>query len=62
MQQNPTLWRDPATHLAREQPDQPVLYFDPALLQATARQFQGGFDDPQPPLQSFIDWGGKGKG
>ncbi len=44
MQQNPTLWRDPATHLAREQPDQPVLYFDPALLQATARQFQGGFD------------------
>ncbi len=44
MQQNPTLWRDPATHLAREQPDQPVLYFDPALLQATARRFQDGFD------------------
>lgn len=43
MQQNPPLWRDPATHLKRETPDSPILYFDPSQLQATAFRFQKGF-------------------
>lgn len=36
-------WSDPRTHLARQAPDAPVLYFCPDRLQATARRFQAGF-------------------
>jgi len=34
---------DPRAHLLRHAPDAPVLYFNPARLQATAREFLGGF-------------------
>lgn len=36
-------WSDPCTHLLRQGPDAPVLYFCPDQLQATARRFQAGF-------------------
>lgn len=36
-------WSDPCTHLVRQAPDAPVLYFCPDQLQATARRFQTGF-------------------
>ena len=35
---------DPRPHLRRSQPDHVVMYFDPAVLQATARRFQAGFE------------------
>ncbi len=35
---------DPRPHLRRSQPDHVVMYFDPYVLQATARRFQAGFD------------------
>lgn len=35
---------DPRPHLRRSQTDQVVMYFDPYVLQATARRFQAGFD------------------
>lgn len=35
---------DPRAHLRRSNPDHVVMYFDPAVLQATARRFQVGFD------------------
>jgi ornithine decarboxylase len=34
---------DPAKWLARETPDEPVFFFDPAELRATARRFIEGF-------------------
>jgi ornithine decarboxylase len=34
---------DPRAHLLRHAPDAPVLYFSPARLQATAREFLQGF-------------------
>jgi ornithine decarboxylase len=34
---------DPAKWLSREQPDEPVYFFDPKTLRATARQFLDGF-------------------
>ncbi|WP_294619734.1 type III PLP-dependent enzyme [uncultured Roseovarius sp.] len=37
-------WPDPKAHLMRHAPDEPTLYFCPAILQATARRFQAGFD------------------
>ena len=37
-------WHDPKAHLLRHAPDDAVLYFCPATLQATARRFQSGFD------------------
>ena len=43
MQQTPPLWRNPTAHLKREAPDNPILYFDPSQLQATACRFQNGF-------------------
>jgi ornithine decarboxylase len=36
-------WPDPVSHIARMVPDEPVLYFSPDRLQATARAFQAGF-------------------
>ncbi len=44
MQNIPPLWRDPETYLARVAPDQPVLFFSPAVLHATAHRFLDGFD------------------
>jgi len=38
------LWREPVAHLARVRPDTAVMYFCPAVLQATARRFRAGFD------------------
>ena len=43
MQQISPLWHDPETHLARRQPDHPVLYFSPRVLHQTAARFQSGF-------------------
>lgn len=37
-------WSDPATHIRRHRPDVATLYFCPAVLQATAKRFQAGFD------------------
>src|SRR6056297_329343 len=37
-------WSDPKAHLMRHAPDEATLYFCPAVLQATARRFQAGFD------------------
>src|SRR6056297_1798086 len=37
-------WPDPKAHLIRHAPDEPTLYFCPAILQATARRFLSGFD------------------
>lgn len=34
---------DPRPWLRRHRPDAPVMFFDPAVLQATARRFQAGF-------------------
>ncbi len=38
------LWNDPLSHLVRVRPDTAVMYFCPAVLQATARRFRAGFD------------------
>ncbi|NRB19200.1 MAG: type III PLP-dependent enzyme [Rhodobacteraceae bacterium] len=43
MQHIPALWHDPETHLARHQPDLPILYFSPRVLHQTAARFQAGF-------------------
>lgn len=37
-------WPDPRAHLLRHSPDTAMVYFCPAVLQATARRFQAGFD------------------
>ena len=38
-----TIWTKPSEHLRAYRPDEPVLYFAPAVLQATARKFLEGF-------------------
>ena len=38
-----TIWADPPEFLAAMQPENPVLFFAPAVLQATARRFIEGF-------------------
>jgi len=43
LKQLATPWADPETYLARMQPDHPVLFLSPAVLQDTARRFQAGF-------------------
>lgn len=43
MRQLSAPWPDPAAHLARVRPDQPVLYLCPATLHATAQRFLRGF-------------------
>ncbi len=43
MRQFPAFWSSPADYLRQSDPDQPVLFFSPAILQATARRFQSGF-------------------
>ncbi|MEO3415425.1 type III PLP-dependent enzyme [Roseovarius sp. CAU 1744] len=37
-------WPDPRAHILRHAPDTAMVYFCPAVLQATARRFQRGFD------------------
>ena len=37
-------WPDPRAHILRHRPDTAMVYFCPAILQATARRFQQGFD------------------
>ncbi len=39
----PPVWPSVVSHLKLTQPDQPVLYFSPMTLQATARRFLAGF-------------------
>ncbi len=43
MQHIPPLWLDPETHLARRQPDHPILYFAPQVLHQAAERFLAGF-------------------
>jgi len=43
MQHIPPLWHDPEAHLARRQPDHPILYFSPRVLHQTAARFLSGF-------------------
>jgi ornithine decarboxylase len=38
-----TVWRSPASYLAAERPDAPVLFFAPSALHASARRFIDGF-------------------
>ncbi|RVV99576.1 type III PLP-dependent enzyme [Mesobaculum littorinae] len=38
-----TIWATPSEYLAKEEPENPVLFFSPATLQATARRFLDGF-------------------
>lgn len=42
MRETPT-WPNPAAHLTRHHPDRVMLYFAPAVLQATAHRFRRGF-------------------
>ncbi len=39
----PALYATPRAHLLTQEPDRPVLYFSPSVLQATAARFQAGF-------------------
>ena len=43
MSLQPAVWGCPRDHLNHHCPDHPVLYMSPAILQATARRFLGGF-------------------
>ena len=38
-----TIWTNPTEFLRNQQPEDPVLFFAPAVLQATARRFLAGF-------------------
>ena len=38
-----TIWADPPEYLRMQQPEHPVLFFAPSVLQATARRFLAGF-------------------
>ena len=38
-----TIWTNPSEFLRTQQPDHPVMFFAPAVLQATARRFIDGF-------------------
>ena len=38
-----TIWSNPTDYLRKEQPENPVLFFSPAVLQAAARRFIDGF-------------------
>ncbi|MCK8462988.1 type III PLP-dependent enzyme [Aliiroseovarius sp. S1339] len=44
MSRQPSIWQTALSHLKTETPTQPVLYFAPATLQATAQRFIDGFD------------------
>lgn len=38
-----TIWTNPSEYLVRNTPDNPVMFFSPAVLHATARRFIDGF-------------------
>lgn len=38
-----TIWTTPSEFLRTQQPDHPVMFFAPSVLQATARRFIDGF-------------------
>jgi ornithine decarboxylase len=38
-----TIWTNPTEYLRNQQPENPVLFFAPAVVQATARRFLAGF-------------------
>ena len=38
-----TIWTSPSEFLRKNEPDAPVMFFSPAVLQATARRFLDGF-------------------
>ena len=38
-----TIWTKPSEFLRSQQPDNPVMFFAPTVLQATARRFLDGF-------------------
>ncbi|MCV2868248.1 type III PLP-dependent enzyme [Defluviimonas sp. WL0002] len=38
-----TIWTNPSEFLRTQRPDQPVMFFSPTVLQATARRFIDGF-------------------
>jgi ornithine decarboxylase len=40
---NKTIWTSPTEYLAHQAPEEPVLFFAPAILQASARRFREGF-------------------
>ena len=44
MSRQPSIWLTAMSHLRTETPTQPVLYFAPSALHATAQRFIGGFD------------------
>ncbi|UWQ15244.1 type III PLP-dependent enzyme [Aliiroseovarius sp. M344] len=44
MSRQPSIWLTALSHLRTETPTQPVLYFAPSALQATAQRFIDGFD------------------
>ena len=44
MSRQPSIWLTAMSHLRTETPTQPVLYFAPSALHATAQRFIDGFD------------------
>ena len=38
-----TIWTNPTEYLRNQQPENPVLFFAPQAVQATARRFLQGF-------------------
>ncbi|MEO6299603.1 MAG: type III PLP-dependent enzyme, partial [Paracoccaceae bacterium] len=38
-----TIWTNPTEFLRNQQPENPVLFFSPPIVQATARRFLDGF-------------------
>ena len=38
-----TIWNNPTEFLRNQQPENPVLFFAPTVVQATARRFLDGF-------------------
>lgn len=44
MNVNAEIWNTPTDHLSNRQPDRPVHYFAPSILQAQAARFQAGFN------------------
>ncbi|MEM0949324.1 MAG: type III PLP-dependent enzyme [Pseudomonadota bacterium] len=67
MSRLPAVWPNPRSHLRTVQPDQPVLYFLPDALHATACRFQAGFpglvtyavkaNDLHPVLENLVQAG-----
>lgn len=43
MELSQSFWTNPSSYLAAERPEDPVVFFAPAILRETARRFLGGF-------------------